>query len=177
MEPKKAISHLAAGAILGTFMIIYSLAMYFSGMQQNGGAGWISICVMVIGLVIFIYLYGKANNNQVSFGNLFSYGFKATAFMTLIVVVYTVLSFIIFPEMKDKIFETARENMEKQGKLSEAEIDKAMEMTRKFFNVFMIGGILLTYAIVGAIGSLIGAAITKKRPYNPLEQLDKLDRN
>ena len=67
--------------------------------------------------------------------------------------------------------------MEKQGKLSESEIDKAMEMTRKFFNVFMIGGILLTYAIVGAISSLIGAAITKKRPYNPLEQLDKLDRN
>ena len=102
MEPRKAISHLAAGAILGAFMIIYSLAMYFSGMQQNGGAGWISICIMVIGLVIFIYLHGKANNNQVSFGNLFSYGFKATAFMTLIVVVYTILSFIIFPEMKEK---------------------------------------------------------------------------
>ena len=172
MEPKKPISHFAAGGILGAFMIIYSLVMYFSGMQQNSGAGWISLCIMVAGLVIFINLYGKANNNYVSFGNLFSYGFKVTAFMTLIVVVYTILSFIVLPEMKEKIFEAARTNMEKQGKLSEEQIDKAMEMTRKFFTVFMIGGILLTYAIVGAIGSLIGAAVTKKRPYNPLEQLD-----
>ena len=175
MEPKKSISHLVAGAILGIFMIVYSLGLYFTNMQQQGAAGWLAYCIMIAGLIIFIMMYGKANNNQVSFGNLFSYGFKATAFMTLIVVIYTVLSFIMIPEMKEKIFETARENLEKQGKLSESEIDKAIEMTRKFFNVFMIGGILLTYAIIGALGSLIGALVTKKRPYNPLEQLDKLD--
>ena len=40
----------------------------------------------------------------------------------------------------------------------------------KYFWVFAIGGTMLMFVIVGAIGSLIGAAVTKKRPINPFEQ-------
>ena len=174
MEPKKPINHFAAGAIIAGILIIYSIVLYIIDSQQSA-AGWFAYVIMIAGLVIFISLYGKANNNQVSFGNLFAYGFKATAFMTLLVIVCTLLSFMILPEMKEKIFDTARQSMEKQNKLSEEDIDKAIEMTRKFFYAFTIGGIILAYAIFGAIGSLIGAVVTKKRPYNPLEQLDKLD--
>jgi hypothetical protein len=172
MENKKPITHLVAGAILAAIMIVYSMVLHFAGLQQQGGLGWIAYLVMCIGIIIFISLYGKARNNQVTFGNLFAYGFKTTAVMTLIVIVFTVLFLIALPEVKEKIFEEARKGMEEQGKMSEDEIDKAIEMTKKFLWVFMIGGILLTYAILGAIASLIGAAITKKRPFNPLEQLD-----
>ena len=171
MEPKKPLSHIAAGAIIGAALILYSMVLYFTNTQQSSAA-WFSYLIMIIGLVFFINLYGKANNNHVSFGNLFAYGFKSTAFMTLIVIACTLLMFTILPEMKEKIFETARTNMEEKGKLTEEQIDKAIEMTRKFFYAFTIGGIVLVYAIFGAIGSVIGAAITKKRPYNPLEQLD-----
>jgi hypothetical protein len=53
----------------------------------------------------------------------------------------------------------------------EDQIEKGIELWQKMFWVFTIGGILLVYAIVGAIGSLIGAAVTKKKPVNPLDQM------
>ncbi len=45
-------------------------------------------------------------------------------------------------------------------------------MARKMFWVFTIGAIMLIYAIVGVIGSLIGAAATKQKPINPMDQMN-----
>jgi NADH:ubiquinone oxidoreductase subunit 6 (subunit J) len=172
METKKPITHIVAGLIIAAFQIIYSLVLQFAGMQQDGALGWLAWGILIISIIVFVNMYGNANNNYPSFGNLFAYGFKATAIAMLVVIAFTLLMFTIMPEIKEKVFEEARRGMEEQGKMSDTDIDKAIELTRKFFYVFMIGGILLMYAILGAIGSLIGAAITKKRPHNPLEQLD-----
>ena len=98
---------------------------------------------------------------------MFSHGFKTTAVFTIILVVYTALAFtVIFPELKDKMLEVTRAQMEKDGKLSSAEIDRALSMSSKFFLPFAIAGLLIFSLILGAIGSLIGAAVAKKNP-NP----------
>jgi NADH:ubiquinone oxidoreductase subunit 6 (subunit J) len=172
MDSKKSITHLTAGLILGGFMIIYGLGLHFTGMSQRRSLQWISFAIMIGGLIFFINRHGAVNNNTVSFGGLFGYGFKATSIVILLVVIYTVLFFTIFPEVRDEMFDVARRQMEEQNKLSDDEIDKAIVMVKKFFWVFTIGGILLSYAIIGAIGSLIGAAVTKRKPYNPLDQLN-----
>ena len=39
-----------------------------------------------------------------------------------------------------------------------------MEMFKRFFWVGMIAGILISFAILGALGSVIGAAVAKKNP-------------
>jgi hypothetical protein len=172
MEQKKPISHIVAGLIIGLILIIYSCALYFSDTQQTGIYGWLPIIFIVVGLVVFVNLYGKALSNQVTFGNLFAYGFKTTAFLTLVVITFTVVFFLIFPEIKEKMFEMTRQKMEEKGNLTEDEIDKGIAAFKKMFWVYSIGGILLIYAIIGAIGSLIGAAITPKKPINPADQLD-----
>ena len=172
MSNQKPINHFIAGIIVAAIQIIFSLIMQFTGLQQNRGMGILAWCLLVISLVIFVNMYGNANNNQLSFGNLFGYGFKATAIAMLLVIAFTILLFVAMPELKEKIFEAARRGMEEQNKMSDEQIEKGMDFMKKFFYPFMIGGILLSYAILGAIGSLIGAAITKKRPHNPLDQLD-----
>jgi NADH:ubiquinone oxidoreductase subunit 6 (subunit J) len=171
MSNQKPISHFIAGIILASIQIIYSLVLQFTGAKQGGAAGLLAYSILIIGLILFINMYGKANNYQLSFGNLFSYGFKATAIATLLVIACTLLLFVAMPEMKEKLFEGARKGMEEKN-MSDDEIERGMNFMKKFLYVVMIGGILLTYAILGAVGSLIGAAITKKRPYNPLDQLD-----
>ena len=50
------------------------------------------------------------------------------------------------------------------------QIEKAIEITKKFFWVGVIGGSMLFLIIIGAIGSLIGAGITKKQPRSPFDQ-------
>ena len=68
--------------------------------------------------------------------------------------------------------EEARKNMQEKN-LSEEQMDKAIEITQKFFTTFLIAGTLFGYIILGAIASLIGAAITKKNPTNFQAQTDQ----
>ena len=85
-------------------------------------------------------------------------------------IAFTIILFLIFPDIKQKMVETARQRMEERN-TPDDQIEKGIEMWQKMFWVFTIGGIILVYAIVGAIGSLIGAAVTKKKPVNPLDQM------
>jgi len=170
MEEKKPISHFVAGLIIAAILIIYTTLLNYMGLFQNQSLGWVAYFVLIGGLVLFVNLYGKAKNNQVTFGNLFSYGFKATSIITLIMILYIVIFFMAFPEFKDKIVETAREGMEKQGNMTDDQIDQGLEMFERNFILFTGGGALFMYLVLGAIGSLIGAAITKKQPRSPFDQ-------
>ncbi len=166
MEPTKPISHIVAGLIISGVLIIFSLIIYFTGLQ-NSWVNWLQYAIIIGGLVLFVNLYGKANNNRMSFGNLFSYGFKTNAFITLLVIAFFVIFFMAFPEVKEKGFEAARQKMEEQGNLTRDQIDQSMAIFRKGFWLITIGGIIFIYAIVGAAGSLLGAMITKKNPTTP----------
>lgn len=172
MEQRKSISHIVAGLLIAASLIVYSLVMSFASGQasQGAGGGWMSWLIIIAGLSLFIHLYGKSKDNYVTFGNLFTYGFKATSVMILVFVVFVVILSLITPEMKKEALEAARLGMEKR-KMSDNEIEEGMSLLSKYFWVFLIGGTVLGFLIVGCIGSLIGAAITKKRPNNPLEQL------
>jgi NADH:ubiquinone oxidoreductase subunit 6 (subunit J) len=171
MSNPKPISHMIAGLIIAGVLILLSMGFHFAGIEQTGSIAFIPYIIIVGGLILFINMYGNAMNNHVSFGSLFAYGFKATAMLTLVMIFFTVIFFLVFPEIKEKMFEMAREKMEESGNMAPSDIEKGLEVWSKFFWVLTIGGILLVYAIVGAIGSVIGAALTKKKPINPLDQL------
>ncbi|TMI96365.1 MAG: DUF4199 domain-containing protein [Bacteroidetes bacterium] len=170
MEQKKPMTHFVAASVIAAVLIVYTLILQLTGLWKNPSMAWISYLLMVAGLIIFIIQYGNALNNQVTFGNLFSYGFKTTALLALIMIAFTIILFLIFPDIKQKMVETARQRMEERN-TPDDQIEKGIEMWQKMFWVFTIGGIILVYAIVGAIGSLIGAAVTKKKPVNPLDQM------
>ncbi len=170
MNEQKPISHLVAGLIIGAIMIIFSLVVEFAGLQQIKGVPLIGYGIIMASLILFITMYGKAMNSQVTFSNLFSYGFKTTAVLMLIMILFTIIFFLLFPDIKEKIFELTRQKMEERD-MSDDEIEKAISLWKRMFWVFTIGGIALVYAVVGAIASLIGAAITKKKPINPIDQL------
>jgi len=170
MEPKKPISHFVAGLIIGAVLIIYSLALNFAGKGQDRTLGWIAYLLFVVGLIVFINLYGNAKNNEITFGGLFSYGFKATAIATLLIVICLVIVISIMPDFKQKILDAMRQGMEDQGKLNDDKIDQTVKMFSKNFILFVVGGALFMYLLFGVIASLIGAAITKKNPVSPFQQ-------
>ena len=170
MNQQKPISHIVAGLIIGAFMIVYSLALNFMGLMQQRGLGWVGYGIMIIGIIIFVNLYGKSKNNYVSFGGLFGYGFKTTAIFALLMVLFLIGFFILFPEFKDKIMETAREGMEERENMTDDQIEQGLAMFEKNFLLFTVGGALFMYILLGCIASLIGAAITRKKPFNPLDQ-------
>ncbi len=169
MEEKKIMTPLNKGLILGLIAIVLSVLTQtlIPDLKEQQKYGWISQAILFAGIIWACWSYAKDMNSNVTFGNVFAHGFKTTAVLTSISLVFTILSVtLLFPELKDKALENAREQMTEQGQLNDTQIDQALEMTRKFFTVFVIGGVIISTLLVGAIASLIGAAVVKKNP-NP----------
>jgi len=170
MEEGKPISHIVAGLLIALIVVVLSIVI---GLVGGGGigpsGGWISFLIIIIGLIFFIQHFGKTKNNEVSFGALFSYGFKATTMIVLLNVVYLLILSFAAPELKQQGLEATRQGLEQQ-KLTSEEMNKMMEMTNKYFWIILIGTSMFLIAVFGAIGSLLGAAITKKPTKNPFGQ-------
>lgn len=166
---KKPVSHFVAGIIIAAIMIVYSLILNFTGMMANQALGFVSYILLVGGLIYFILQYAKSVDHTATFGKLFSFGFKATAITTLILIIYMYLFFTIFPEYKDKMIDIARENAAKNPQANQEQIEQGMEFFAKNFYLFTIGFTLFFMLIIGAVGSLIGAGIAKKNPQAPFQ--------
>lgn len=169
---KQPIGHLLAGAVIAGILILYSIVLLLSEQMANQKLAWISYLLMVIALVYFILEHGKINNHQLQFGQLFSYGFKATAFATILMLAFQVVFNMIFPEMKDKFIEIALEQMSADPRVTYEAMDAGIEIIKKTFWPLLIAGTLFGTMFVGLVGSLIGAAVTKKNPTTPFESFE-----
>lgn len=156
-------THMMYGFITAIVMVILGVILYITNLSFKPGMQYIVYIPFLIGIIMNASAYSKANNADVTFGNVFSSGFKASAIITIVSIVWSIIFIMIFPEMKEKAFEMARQQMEAKN-MSEEQMDQAVEMTKKFFTPFMIAGVLFMYMLAGAIFSLIGAAIAKKNP-------------
>ena len=172
MENKKVMTHVTKGLLVSMILIVIGIAGYFTGLFQQSWFSWASNGILFIAVIWGCISYANQMNGQVSFGNVFTHGFKMSVVIALILIVWVLLAMIvIFPDMKEKALEMARQRMEDRGNLSDSQIEAGIEFTRKFFIAFAIGGTLLGTLIFGAIASLIGAAVARKKPVNPLDQM------
>ena len=152
------------GIVIGLILTVIGIAIYFANVDLNGPVKWVSNAVFVLGIIWSVYNYGKQVNYNSTFGNYFAHGFKVSAVVTVIMILYIVILITIFPDFKEKALEQAKEGMQKGGKMTSEQIQQGLTLTKKFFMVFAIGGTLIGYLIFGALASLVGAAITKKQP-------------
>ncbi len=158
------------GLLTSLVLIIIGMIIYFAGQAQNKSLGWIQFCIMFAAIIWSCINYAKQMQGNVTFGNVFAHGFKVTAAIAAITAVYTYIAFkFIYPEMIDASIEEARKSMEAKGSLSDQEVKQGLDMVRRFFLPFAIGGLIITTAILGAIASLIGAGVAKKNPNPTLE--------
>ena len=170
MEEKKITSHLIKGLIIGLILIVISIVAQFAGLKRDSAPIQIlSTCILIGGIIWSCWNYGKQNDGFVTFGNVFGHGFKTTAVAAVIVIVFMIIFFLAFPEYKEEAMEEGRRQMEEQGKMSDEQIEQAIDIGKRFFLPIAIGSIIFFYAVIGAISSLIGAAITKKKPVTPFD--------
>lgn len=152
------------GIVLGLVLILISIGIYFSNIDLNGPVRWVPLAVFLLGIIWAIYSYGQQVNHNATFGHYFSHGFKTTAVVTALMILYLILFVTFFPDFKERAMEQARDSMRKNPNMSSEQIDQALTMTKKFFTVFLIGGTLVMYLIIGTLAALVGAAFTKKNP-------------
>src|SRR5437763_5827068 len=95
-------SPISKGLVLSLILIIIAIAVFFSGINMNSGVQYLGYAVFIGGIIFFISQYGKQINYSSTFGNYFSHGFKITAFVTVIMIVYAIVFISVFPEFKEK---------------------------------------------------------------------------
>jgi drug/metabolite transporter (DMT)-like permease len=154
------------GIVIGLILVVLALITYFMDIKVNGPLQWVGYAIFIGGIIWSVMSYGKQVNHNSTFGNYFAHGFKVAALVTAIMLIYVIIFIVLFPEFKEKAIDEARKSMQSKNNLSEEQIKAGLEMTRKFFMVFLVGGTLLGYLFFGALASLIGAAVTKKEPNN-----------
>jgi drug/metabolite transporter (DMT)-like permease len=154
------------GILIALVLIVLALVTYFLDLQPNGPLQWVGYAIFLGGIIWSVMSYGKQMDYNSGFGNYFAHGFKVAALVTAIMIIYVILFIFIFPDFKEKAIDQARKSMQEKNTLTQEQINAGLELTRKFFMVFLIGGTLLGYLFFGALASLIGAAVTKKDPNN-----------
>ncbi|MEP6948072.1 MAG: DUF4199 domain-containing protein [Ginsengibacter sp.] len=161
---KRITSTTTKGLFIALILIIISLSTYFANVDVNGPVKWVGFVIFISGVIWSVSSYGKQVKYNSTFGNYFAHGFKVSAVVTILMIIYLAIFIALFPDFKEKILEQTRAGMRQNDKMTEEQITQAMEISRKFFMVGLIGFTLLGYLIIGALASLVGAAITKKQP-------------
>jgi hypothetical protein len=171
MEETKIMSPQIKGLLIALIVIILGIAGYFTNLGFSTWYNWVVNAIMLAAIIIACVHFANQKQGYVTFGNVFLHGFKITAVVAIIVLVYTLLAFtVLFPDMKEKIFEMQQAQMEKRG-LDDDKLEQGMTMMKKYFMIFLVIGVIFGTLIWGSIASLIGAAVAKKKKFNPLDQM------
>ena len=166
---EKVTSHIIKGVVLSVISIVFSTIVYVFNLYEMQSLSLINYAILFCGLIYGCILYSNENKNQVTFGNVFANGFKTTAVIIVITSLYTVLSVkFLFPEIIDISLRISRKGMESNPNIPKDSIELNLNIVRKYFIPLTLGISMAVLAILGLIGSLIGAAVAKKNT-NPFE--------
>ena len=171
MEENKIMSPQIKGLLIALIVIILGIAGYFTNLGFSTWYNWVVNAIMLAAIIIACVHFANQKQGYVTFGNVFLHGFKITAVVAIIVLVYTLLAFtVLFPDMKEKIFEMQQAQMEKKG-IDDDKIEQGMTIMKKYFMIFLVIGVIFGTLVWGSIASLIGAAVAKKKKISPLDQM------
>jgi len=142
--------------------IVITYIFQFLNIDQTSPAKYISY----IPFIAFLLLAQKEFKDQlggfITFGEGFMSGFLYSVFAGLMLAVFVYIYLgILSPQILEQSIAAQHDKFVEQG-LSADQIDKAMEMGKKYGAIFGAVGVAVIMPIIGAIIALIGAAIFKK---------------
>jgi NADH:ubiquinone oxidoreductase subunit 6 (subunit J) len=166
---KKVMTHFTKGLIIGLVMVAIGITFQVLDIYDRW-VQWVVLAAYAGAIIWACISFSSDMDGDVTFGKVFSHGFKTAAIVTLIAIASFFITYLVMPEMKEKAMEMARAEMAKNPQMTDEIIDKALEFTNKYFLLFGVIGSLFSYALVGVIASLIGGGVAKKNPSNGMPQ-------
>lgn len=159
-------THLTYGLITGLATVIFSALMMVMKIDMDSNLKYVSYAITLAGLTMNAMAYAKANDNFVSYGNVYGSCFKAVLIIAAFATVWGIILNFAFPELKDEVLSKMADKFERDG-TPEEQATVAMNMTEKYWGVMLIFGSLIGTLFMGALLSLIAAAIPKKKGAMP----------
>lgn len=140
---------LVKGIITAAVMIAISLAVYYT--DGASGFGYLIYAAYLGGIIWTLVAFARQEPESRTFGKLFNQGFRCFIVVTLVMVAFTALSFILHPEWADEAATKYRADLVKEGNKTPAEIDKIIETAKDQFTISNVGFAIFGYLITGAV--------------------------
>jgi hypothetical protein len=142
--------------------IIVTYAFEFLNADPNSPLKYLSYIPFIAFLLLTQKEFKDSIGGFMTFGEGFSAGFKYALFSGLLMAVFIYLyCAVLSPDFFERSLEVSRAQMEARN-MSPDQIDKGMEMAKKWGPLMAAFATAVSYPVFGSIISLIGAAIFKK---------------
>ena len=154
------------GLYLALVLTLFSVILYVSGLILNTKVGYISLVLMVVGIVLAQKYYrDKELNGTISYGQALGFGVAVMLFSGIITALYTIVLYTYVDPGLIQQAKTIQEEAMLQKGMSQDQIDATLSITSKFMTPgwMSIFG-LLGSVISGTIVSLISSIFIKKVP-------------
>lgn len=169
MEEKSASiwkSTLMSGIYLAVALILLSVVFYVTGNPFSKVAQYLTYPIMIAGVLWGQISYKKELGGTLTYGQAIGAGVLTLVFASLVSGVYNFLLYkVIDPSLTEQLRLFTEEQIIKQGKVPEEQIEMAVNMASKFQTPAMM---LVLGTVMGAIAGLIISLITgifiKKNP-------------
>ncbi len=154
--------------------IVITYGIQFAKLDLNSPVKYLGYIPFLTCLFLTQKEFKAQLGGYITFNQGFGAGFRYAVFNGLMLAVFTYLyCAILSPDVFAKSLEVARAGMVQKG-MSDDQIEKGMSIATKYGPIFGAFGVAIGYAVIGALVSLIGAAIFKKEK-SPLQIADELD--
>ncbi len=176
METSAKSRALMNGLVAGMLVGIFSLILFFVNpkLVLNNWSGWIWWIIFIGFAAAAVSHFKTKNGGYISFGKAFKESFITLLIATLIswlfgLILYKVIDPNTYNNFLDSQFEKQAEKLAERG-LSDSQIDRSMNMGRKFANIFFYLAPVI-YLIFNLIPALIIAAVMKNKKPEILEEV------
>src|SRR5438045_9420391 len=88
---KKIMTPVTKGLLIALITIVINVIGYMAHIEQASWFRWISTLVMCVGIIWACIHYAQQMDGNVTFGNVFVHGFKVSAVITVVSIIYFAL--------------------------------------------------------------------------------------
>jgi len=162
----KLISARNKGLITGAVMVLTSLAIYFAKHDFDNGLQYIVYTTYVAGILWTLFTFKKEKGNEAGFKQYFAEGFKCFIVVTLMMVLFTLVFILMHPELKEQMAILMRAEYANAKDMTPVDIENKINAAKKFFLPGFLMGATLSYLVIGALISVIGAGFLSVKKGN-----------
>jgi putative exporter of polyketide antibiotics len=163
-QPSLLKSTMNYGAMLGLVLIIYTLLTWMLDVMTHTSLRYITFLIIIAGIVLATKTFrDQEQDGSITYGRALGVGTLTVLFAGVIVSFFTyVLYAVIDPGLIEKTYLLMEEQYYDAG-MSDAQIEMAMTMAKRFSNPAMISILgLIGYGLMGFIFSLVTSIFLKK---------------
>lgn len=151
------------GLITAVSMIGIALITYYSGLPATSPVQYLVFALYAIGIIWTLLSFKKTPAFTGKFGDSFQQGFRCFIVVTLTMVVFTGLFSMTHPEFAEQSAVQYKKELEQKKNTLPADIDSQVSRYKKGYTMALVYGAIISYLIIGAGVTAVGAALLTRR--------------